>query len=134
MVIHCHHAYSFFGVEVLSRMIKRAQEQGKLTGFSLGHGHGYLGHLLYADDCLLFARASREEATAVSVVLKDYCKLSGQQVNKAKSQIIFGVDVHSRQSHRVKRTLKMVEAQCPIHYLCALWHEVPSLVNFSPAP
>jgi len=76
------------GVEVLTRMIKREQrkgKQGKLFGYPLGGGQGRLGHLLYADDCLLVVWASIEEAGVVSDVLKEYYYMSGQWVNKCKS-------------------------------------------------
>ena len=71
----------------------------------------------YTNDCILVARASTVEARAVNEVLQRYCSMSGQQVNIAKSQVIFGVDVHPRHRQWIKRALNMPEAQCPITYL-----------------
>ena len=46
-------------------MIKVEQLKGTLTGLLLGEGRGFLGHLLYVDDCLLVARASVAKAGVV---------------------------------------------------------------------
>ena len=73
------------GAEVFTRMIKRAQMNGRLTDLPMGNGYGELCHLLYADDCLLLARASEEEAGVIIEQLKEYCCMSGQQVNSSKS-------------------------------------------------
>ena len=45
------------GAEVLTRLIKREQSKGVLTGLPFDGGASHLAHLLYADDCLLVARA-----------------------------------------------------------------------------
>ena len=66
---------------MLTRMIKRAQHDGGLSGLPMGPGQCKLGQLMHADDCLLLARASREEAGVVGNVLKVYGRLIGQRVN-----------------------------------------------------
>ena len=55
---------------MLTRMIKRAQHDGGLSVIPTGTGQCKLGQLMHADDCLLLARASREEAGVVGNVLK----------------------------------------------------------------
>ena len=77
------------GADVLTWMIKRKQGQGSLTELPLGDRQGHLGHLLYADDCLLLAKATTSKAEVVNKVLHDYCCMSSKQVNIAKSQVIF---------------------------------------------
>jgi alpha/beta superfamily hydrolase len=48
-----------------------------------------VGHLLFADDSLLFFRADRENAEEIKEVLEIYCRASSQQVNMDKSSIHF---------------------------------------------
>ena len=105
------------GAEVLTRLVKREQGRGRLTGHPLDLGHRYIGHLLYADDCLLVAHASVEEVGVVREVLKEYCVISGQQVNITKSLIIFGSEVHHRHRRSINRILQMSESRCLIQYL-----------------
>ena len=90
-----------------------------------------MGHLMYIDDCLLVARASVEEAGVVYDVLKDYCCMSGQNVNFDKSQVIYGADVSIRYRRIIKRVLKMEEVRYPFKYLGGFsWHEVASSLCF----
>jgi hypothetical protein len=46
-----------------------------------------LNHLLFADDSLLFFKGSREGAEELSNLLEDYCRASGQRINREKSSI-----------------------------------------------
>ena len=78
-----------------------------LSGLSLCSGNGHLGQLLYADDCLLVARASVAEVGVVSDVLWDYCRASGQRVNATKSKVIYGAAVPLRHWRLIKRVLNI---------------------------
>ena len=66
------------GAKVLTRLLKREQVLEKITCFPLGDGHDHLGHLLFADDCILVAQASTVEARAMNEVLQRYCSMSDQ--------------------------------------------------------
>jgi hypothetical protein len=46
-----------------------------------------VSHLLFADDCFLFCRASVDEATHLLNILKIYEAASGQQINLTKSEV-----------------------------------------------
>ena len=48
-----------------------------------------VNHLLFADDSLLFFRASVNGAKEVSNLLDTYCMASGQRINRDKSSIFF---------------------------------------------
>jgi hypothetical protein len=48
-----------------------------------------VNHLLFADDSLLFVKASIEGANEVTGVLEAYCQASGQRVNMDKSSVFF---------------------------------------------
>ena len=70
-------------------MIKQAERRGDTHGFSLCRRGPKLTHLLFADDSLLFCRATMEECGKVLEVLNKYEEASGQKVNKSKTIIFF---------------------------------------------
>jgi len=48
-----------------------------------------ISHLLFADDLLLFAKASIEQAHCVLHCLDMFCQASGQRINYQKTQVFF---------------------------------------------
>lgn len=62
-------------------------------------------HLLFADNSLLMCKASAIEAAEVTKCLKLYGDASGQEINKAKSSIIFGKKVSLNVQGQVKEAL-----------------------------
>lgn len=75
--------------EVLSVLLRTALIPGSLSSFKIDNG-STINHLIYADDCILFVKASLQEATVVKCLLHLYCCLSGLHINPQKSSIIFG--------------------------------------------
>ncbi|XP_048630790.1 uncharacterized protein LOC125604440 [Brassica napus] len=76
--------------EGLSRLIKQNIQEKKIHGFQASRSGPPISHLLFADDSLLFCKATEEEAINISKILKTYQKASGQEVNYNKSAISFG--------------------------------------------
>jgi len=76
-----------------------------LIGLLFEGGNRYLAHFLYADDCLVVAKASMVEVRIIIDVLSEYCMMSGQRITLDKSQIIFGVDMLRRHRNIIKRIL-----------------------------
>ena len=102
------------GSEVLTKLLKSEQNRRNLTDFYWGAGQQHISHSLYADDCLIAVRATLREATVVNGVLKEYCKLSQQQVNYSKSNVVFGAGVLRRLRYKIMNKLEMVKTHCPI--------------------
>ena len=75
--------------EGLNGLIKQAKVNGNVHGFSLCRGGPKLTHLLFADDSLLFCRATVEECGHVLDILKKYEQASGQKVNRNKTSLFF---------------------------------------------
>lgn len=69
------------GLKVFSRMLTREEQLRRIHGIQLGRGVPTLSHLLFADDLLIFSRASREEAHVISACLNKYGNWSGQRLN-----------------------------------------------------
>jgi hypothetical protein len=53
-------------------------------------------HILYADDFMLFCKASNSNVQALTNLFLRYAEISGQQVNPQKSFIYAGSISHSR--------------------------------------
>ena len=73
----------------LHGLINSATRRGDIKGFSLRKGGPDLTHLLFADDSLLFCRATLEECEKVLQILESYEQASSQKVNRNKATIFF---------------------------------------------
>uniref|UniRef100_A0A7N2MU32 Reverse transcriptase domain-containing protein n=1 Tax=Quercus lobata TaxID=97700 RepID=A0A7N2MU32_QUELO len=88
--------------EGLNGLIKKAENNGEIHGFSLCRRGPKLTHLLFADDSLLFCRATIEECEKVLEVLNMYEEASGQKVNKNKTALFFSKCTPSDVRHEIK--------------------------------
>ena len=75
--------------EGLSCLLKSQNQSSQLSGIKVAPSAPPVNHLLFADDSLLFFRASVDRAKSVSNLLDTYCNASGQRVNRDKSSILF---------------------------------------------
>jgi hypothetical protein len=77
------------GVEVFSRLMFKEERNGSIKGLRIARNVATIHHLLFADDLLIFGRASIAEATSIKICLEKYYKWSGQLVTASKSSIHF---------------------------------------------
>ncbi|OMO58928.1 reverse transcriptase [Corchorus capsularis] len=82
-----------FCMEALSKMISTADEQGLIQGIAIARQAPRVSHLFFADDSLLFLRASIADCDMVLQILRDFEAASGQQINIDKSSIMFSANV-----------------------------------------
>ena len=75
--------------EGLNGMIKKVEGDGDIHGFSLCRRGPKLTHLLFADDRLLFCRATMEECGKVLDILNGYEEAFGQKINRSKMALFF---------------------------------------------
>ncbi|CAN1810964.1 Uncharacterized mitochondrial protein AtMg00310 [Linum perenne] len=73
----------------LSFLIHSEVARGSLKGIKLTPSCPVLTHVLFADDTVLFGKATREEANKIKVILARYSVISGQRVNEDKSALFF---------------------------------------------
>jgi hypothetical protein len=73
--------------EGLSCLLKNQDQSSALSGVQVAATAPAVNHLLFADDSLLFFKASTGGAKEVKEVLAKYCNASGQRVNTDKSSI-----------------------------------------------
>ena len=62
---------------------------GELQGVSISRGGPKLTHLFFADDSLLFCKATAQDVTRIQDILNEYEHALGQQINKSKTTIFF---------------------------------------------
>ena len=73
--------------EGLYALIKKAVVEGSMEGISVCRNGPCLSHLFFADDHLIFCKASIEECESFQRILKVYEDASGQQLNRAKTSL-----------------------------------------------
>lgn len=73
----------------MNGLIKNAINEGNIRGYFLCKGGPKISYLFFADDSLLFCRAKLEEIYTIQIILKDYEKDSGQQINKKKTTLFY---------------------------------------------
>ncbi|CAH9113463.1 unnamed protein product [Cuscuta europaea] len=79
--------------EGLSSLLKSHEMAGRLHGVAVARGAPIITHLFFADDSLLFFKATHGEASIVKETLNDYALASGQVINLQKSKIFFSSNV-----------------------------------------
>ncbi len=64
-------------------------------------------NVMYADDIMLFTKASNREVQALDACLEKYCQWSGRLVNREKSGLIFSKLVTRERKRAIKLELNM---------------------------
>ena len=103
--------------EVLSRIIDRKHMIGNIKGVKMNMGGPDFTHVMFADDLMLFSKASSNEVLSLNSCLEKYCHWSGQLINRSKSGIIFSKLVHLNQKRRLKNILQMKKVPKNAKYL-----------------
>nr|KYP39961.1 hypothetical protein KK1_038699 [Cajanus cajan]KYP39965.1 hypothetical protein KK1_038703 [Cajanus cajan] len=71
--------------EGLSSLLRKAEARGELHEATICRGAPQVSHLLFADDCFLFCKATELECTTLRTILQQYESASGQAINLKKS-------------------------------------------------
>lgn len=66
---------------VLSCMLQKLEDEGKIKGIQFAHRGPRINHLMYADDTILFFEATPQACTAIKHVLDVYGKMASQEVS-----------------------------------------------------
>lgn len=78
--------------DLLSRLIARLEESGRLNGIKIARSCPQITHLLYADDLVIYLQANVEEAREVVTCLTTYCQWTGQSISQMKSSVHFSAN------------------------------------------
>ncbi|XP_057790907.1 uncharacterized protein LOC131008020 [Salvia miltiorrhiza] len=110
-----------FGIaeDVLSCMLIKAVEDNCLMPMKMSRASYFPSHLLYADDILLFCKATTKNARMIRNVLQRYGEISGQICSQEKSHIFFAKGVTLSYQRQIGRILRFRVGQLPLIYLGA---------------
>ena len=75
--------------EGLHALIENAAQAGLIRGISICRNGPRLTHLFFADDSLIFCRASIQECIHIQSILSEYEAASGQKLNREKTTLFF---------------------------------------------
>lgn len=73
-------------------VLAREERLGHITGFRVARGGPRVSHLFFADDSILFCKATAAECCAIKLAITDYEEASGQKLNKG-SQLFFSAAI-----------------------------------------
>ncbi|XP_057808979.1 uncharacterized protein LOC131023456 [Salvia miltiorrhiza] len=92
-------------------------ESGHLIPMQFCRGTLFPTHLLYADDILIFCKATQSNARTLHKILDFYGFISGQVFSPEKSHLYFSEKVASPVKRQITRILPISEGSLPFTYL-----------------
>ena len=95
--------------EGLHGLISQVANQEEIKGYSLCKNSPRLTHILFANDSLLFCRATIQECQKILDILEVYGKCSGQQINRNKTTIFFSKATYEDIRNQIKTALGVPE-------------------------
>jgi hypothetical protein len=93
--------------DVLSALITNAHLKKTIHGVKIAPKAPEITHLFFADDSVIFCRATEAETTSIKDILSTYQAASGQLVNYSKSEIIFSKRVPRISKTAIQQILHM---------------------------
>ena len=95
--------------EAFSCLLQEADHCGNISGVRARVAGPKISHLLFADDTLLFGKATLREAQYIESILQLYKSASGQEINLDKSAIVFSSNTNSKVRHSITNYLGIKE-------------------------
>ena len=99
--------------EGFNGLIKHAERNWDIYGYSLCKRDPKLRHLLFANDSLLFCRATVKECDKVLHILESYKRVTSQKVNRSKIALFLSKSTHADIKTSIKHALGVQEI---MHY------------------
>ena len=112
--------------EGLHGLLARAAEAGLIRGVSICKKGPRLTHLFFADDSIVFCRASVAECHMIHKLLSCYERASGQMLNRCKTGLFFSKSTASEIQNQIKDSLGVQDFKLYEKYL-----GLPALVGKS---
>ncbi|XP_026416490.1 uncharacterized protein LOC113311920 [Papaver somniferum] len=90
---------------MLSHLLLKAEADNMIQGFKLKSNSPSISHLFFADDWMLFSRASLSYATHLMKIIGNFSKASGQAINFEKSGFFTSAKMHHKHVKLLSKTL-----------------------------
>lgn len=103
--------------EVLSRLISNAEAQGQLHGLKICRNAPSISHLFFADDSLVFFKATGGDCEVLKDIFTRYELASGQKINFDKSSVSFSHNVPMELQESLARVLNVTRVDKHDKYL-----------------
>lgn len=103
--------------EAFSSLLTRAAVNNEIHGARVCRGAPRVSHLFFADDSILFARATLQECSKIVDIISVYERASGQKINFNKSEASFSKNVDSNRRGDILRILGVREVDKHEKYL-----------------
>ena len=75
-------------MENLAWLIHNEVEAGNWSEIRVSRNDPSFTHLFFADDLVLFAKATNKNCTTINKILRTFCDISGQKINFNKSRLV----------------------------------------------
>jgi hypothetical protein len=115
-VTHCCVPF-FFTADCLSKLLQQEVDRGALEELHVSRRGLDIFHLLFADDTLLFMKASEERAIIVTKTMQCYECCTRQLINPSKCSILFGAATDQEARDTVMSTLQVSNIATEDKYL-----------------
>ena len=90
-----------FCAECFTSLLTKIENDARIDGVYICRGAPKVSNLLFADDSLLFCRATQNEVATISEILQTYANASGQCLNLEKSPVYFSSNTYDSQKQEI---------------------------------
>ncbi|XP_027152430.1 uncharacterized protein LOC113752516 [Coffea eugenioides] len=87
--------------EGFSSLLRKAEGRNEIKGLRISRQGPIITHLFFADDSLIFCKASIHQANEIMKLLKTYEEASGQLINLDKSTVFFSKNMNLEQRKEI---------------------------------
>ncbi|KAK2638289.1 hypothetical protein Ddye_026084 [Dipteronia dyeriana] len=103
--------------EGLSSVINAAVSNGGISGFQCSRVGPIVSHILFADDSLLYSKATSDNCTTIRNLLDDYASASGQLINFEKLALCVSISVGRAEGSRLASIIGVQWVKCHERYM-----------------
>ena len=103
--------------DAFSTLLTKAAQEKRIHGARICRGAPLVSHLFFADDSILFTKASVQECSVVADIISKYERASGQKVNLSKTEVVFSKCVEVQRRNEIVSILGVQEVACQEKYL-----------------
>ncbi|XP_021762976.1 uncharacterized protein LOC110727703 [Chenopodium quinoa] len=103
--------------EAFSSLLVKAANDNLISGARVCRGAPKISHIFFADDSILFARATTEECSKIVSIISTYERASGQLINFDKSEVSFSKNVRADRRYEIISLLRVKQVSRHEKYL-----------------